>query len=242
VRHAVQVSKVNERAASAVDPSTPPSILRELASDASPRVREAVASNPATPADALQMLVADHKPAVSWAVAMNPSPLARPIAIAASDARTRELAAARDDVDAEDLRRLVSDPVRSVREQVADVTTSGELARALAQDEDPRMRGRIIHNPALPVEDVERLAHDPVAAVRSSAAASRRLAPETLAMLAVDRSAVVRWNVLVNNPERLDLARLIADDSDEMNSRQAAAQLASPRDFTAFLGPIDLVD
>ncbi|MGR2752546.1 hypothetical protein [Agromyces arachidis] len=233
---------INQRAALAAGPDTAASILRELASDASPKVREAVASNPATPADALETLVADPKPMVRWAVATNPSPLARPIAIAASDAHTRELAATRGDLDPEDLRRLVNDPVRSVRLQVANVTTDAELARRLARDPDPRMRAMIIHNHALPDAEVERLAHDPVASVRSSAAASRRLRPETLTTLATDKSAVVRWHLLVNNPERIDLARVIAEDPDEMNSDQAKAQLESPRQFTAFLGPIDLVE
>jgi hypothetical protein len=242
VRQAVQVPTINQRAALAADPDTAASILRELASDASPKVRESVASNPATPVDALELRVADPKPMVSWAVAVNPSPLARPIAIAASRAHTRELAAARDDLISEDLRRLLDDPVRSVRLQVANMTTDRELARSLARDSDPRMRATIIHNHALPDADVERLAHDPVAAVRASAAASRRLRPGTLTTLATDKSAVVRWSVLVNNPERVDLARLIAEDSDEMNSNQAKAQLANPRQFTAFLGPIDLVE
>lgn len=99
-----------------------------------------------------------------------------------------------------------------------------------------------MQNLALPVADVERLAHDPVASVRSAAAASRRLRPETLTRLASDKSAVVRWYVLVRNPERLDLARVISEDSDEINATQALAQLADPRKFTAFLGPIDLIE
>lgn len=45
----------------------------------------------------------------------------------------------------------------------------------------------------------------------------------------------------MSNPERLDLARRIADDSDEMNANQAKPQLESPRDFTAFLGDVELI-
>lgn len=70
VRQAVTVPTINERAAVAADANTPPSILRELASDKAPKVREAVASNPAAPADALARLAADPKNSVSWAVAV----------------------------------------------------------------------------------------------------------------------------------------------------------------------------
>ena len=59
--------------------------------------------------------------------------------------------------------------------------------------------------------------------------------------MAGDRSAQVRWSVLVHNPERLDLAAIIAQDTDEMNSEQARAQLDNPRHFTAFLGNVSLV-
>ena len=59
--------------------------------------------------------------------------------------------------------------------------------------------------------------------------------------MADDRSSLVRWSVLVDNPERLDLARKIAQDPDEMNANQAKAQLARPRDFTAVLGDPDLI-
>ena len=45
----------------------------------------------------------------------------------------------------------------------------------------------------------------------------------------------------MHNPERLDLAAIIAQDTDEMNSEQARAQLDNPRHFTAFLGNVSLV-
>jgi hypothetical protein len=79
----------------AADVTPAASTLRELASDAAPKVREAVAGNASTPAEVLEILVGDPKPTVNWAVATNPSPLARPTATAAANARTRELAAAR---------------------------------------------------------------------------------------------------------------------------------------------------
>jgi hypothetical protein len=48
--------------------------------------------------------------------------------------------------------------------------------------------------------------------------------------------------VLVHNPERLDLARRIAQDTDTMNADQARAQLDNPRRFTALLGDIELIE
>lgn len=241
MRQTLPVPTINARVALAADVNTPALALRDLASDAAPKVREAVANNPTTPLDVLEKLVVDEKPMVRRAVAANLSPSARRIALASPDPATRAIAAQRNDLDADDLRKLINDPARDVRERLADVTTSAQVAIALANDPEPRVRANILQSTALPEDDVERLAQDPVAAVRSAAAGSRRLRAETLTRLAADRSAVVRWNVLVNNPERIDLARRIAGDSDEMNAIQARAQVANPREFTAFLGPIDLI-
>ena len=112
---------------------------------------------------------------------------------------------------------------------------------ALAEDPHPAVRAAVVLNAVLRDTDVEMLASDPIARVRGTAAASRRVQPATLTRLADDRSVAVRWAVLYYNPERLDLARKIAEDSDEMNAHQAKSQLERPRDFTAFLGDIDLV-
>ena len=57
----------------AKDDSTPPEILRALASDVSSSVRAAVASNPKTPPEALAKLASDKDRWVRLAVASNPS-------------------------------------------------------------------------------------------------------------------------------------------------------------------------
>lgn len=202
-------------------------------------MRQAVASNPSTPTEVLDALVRDEKWAVRFAVAENPGPHALAIALATSDADVRGRAAQRDDLDAAGAQLVLRDPVHTVRERMAEVTQDASLAAALARDPHPAVRSTILLNPALSEADAEMLASDPIARVRATAAGCRRLRPETSTRMADDRSSLVRWSVLVDNPERLDLARTIAEDPDEMNASQAKAQLADPRRFTAFRGEID---
>lgn len=234
------VPTINERARIAADKATATTTLRELASDRSPKVRQAVARNPSAPIDVLNALARDEKWAVRFAVAENPSPHALPVALGASDPDTRGRAAQRDDLDAASIQLLLHDPVHTVRQRMAEVTQDQSVAAALARDPHPAVRSTILLNPMLSETDVEMLASDPIARVRATAAGCRRLRPEILSRMADDRSSLVRWSVLVDNPERLDLARKIAQDPDEVNASQAKAQLARPRDFTAFLGDIDL--
>ena len=232
---------INDRACVAADRSTTTHTLSELASDKSPQVRQAVAKNPSTSVEVLDVLVRDEKWAVRFAVAENPGSHALAIALAASDADVRGRAAQRDDLDTVGAQRVLRDPVHTVRERMAEVTQDEGAVAALARDPHPAVRSTILLNPTLSEADAEMLASDPIAQVRATAAGCRRLRPETLSRMADDRSSLVRWSVLVNNPERLDLARKIAEDPTEMNARQAKAQLARPRDFTAFLGEIDLI-
>lgn len=178
---------------------------------------------------------------VRYAVAENPNPEAGLIGLGSSDQDTRGHAAQRSNLGATGVRLVLTDPVYSVRERLAAATDDPDVAAALARDPHPAVRAAVVLNAVLRETDVEMLASDPIARVRGTAAASRRVRPATLTRLADDRSVAVRWAVLYYNPERLDLARKIAEDSDEMNAHQAKSQLERPRDFTAFLGDIDLV-
>ena len=238
----LSVPSINERFRVAADTITAPATLSELASDRSPKVREAVAKNPSTSSEVLTALVRDEKWAVRFAVAENPNPRALSVALAASDADVRGRAAQRSDLDMVSAQLLLRDPVHTVRERMAEVTQDASLVAALARDPHPAVRSTILLNCRLSEADTEMLASDPIARVRATAAGCRRLPPEMLSRMADDRSSTVRWSVLVNNPERLDLARRIAEDPDEMNANQAKAQIADPREFTAFLGDIDLVN
>lgn len=69
---------INERAHSAADPTASESLLRELAKDKAPKVREAVAANPQAPAGVLRALADDSNWRVRDAVASNPSPAGWP--------------------------------------------------------------------------------------------------------------------------------------------------------------------
>lgn len=226
----------------AADRDTPLATLGELATDRSPKVRRAVAGNPSAPVEVLDSLVNDEKWAVRFAVAENPSPDAMRLAVEASDPDVRGRAAQRDDLDAASLERLLKDAVPTVRERMAEVTRDVPTVSALARDPHPAVRSTILLNPALTEADAEMLARDPIARVRAVAADSRRLDPATLNLMVDDRSVQVRWSVLVNNPERLDLARKLREDPDETVANQASAQLDRPRDFTAYLGDIELVE
>jgi hypothetical protein len=235
------VPTINEQARRAADPTASTSVLRELGIDKSPKVRGAVASNPSAPADLLSSLANDASGRVRFAVAENPSPDALAAALASTDKSTRNLAAQRDDLDDEIRLTLRADPEPYVREQLAVTSSDASTLAALARDPHPSVRSATFGNARLTADDAEMLATDRIAGVRVAAAYSRRLTTDTLTRLADDRSAQVRWAVLVYNPERLDLAAKIAQDSDEMNAGQAKAQLANPRQFTAFLGNIDLI-
>jgi hypothetical protein len=235
------VPTINDRALTAADSGTTAATLRDFATDKSPKVREAVARNPSTPTDALQVLVRDEKWAVRFAVAENPSSRALPVALGATDPDTRGRAAQREDLDPGSVQLVLHDAAHTVRERLAESTDDASAVAALARDPHPAVRASAVHSDHLSEADVEMLARDSVAQVRAAAAASRRVSPDTLTGMAEDRSVQVRWSVLVNNPERLDLARKIADDADQMNAHQAKAQLDRPRDFTAFLGDVELI-
>lgn len=232
---------INDRARVAGDPSAGEADLLAASIDRSPKVRAAAAENPSTPPEVLAQLVEDDRWQVRFAVAENPSAEALRIALSCSDPSVRGLAAQRDDLNRAQVHQVLQDPAHSVREQLSLVTTDDEVLRRLSRDPHPMVRASLAQNEALPIDVLEVLAKDARAAVRSAAAVSRRLPATTLTAMANDRSVEVQWNVLVNNPERLDIAATIAEHSDAMNAEQAQAQLTHPENFTRFLGPIDLV-
>lgn len=235
------VPTINERARRAGDCAAAADELRALANDRSPKVRQAVAANPHTPADVLIELADDANTRVRYAVSANPSPHALTAALSSSDSHTRGIAARRADLDAAARRVLLTDPASFVREQLARTTTDSETLAALVKDPEPDVRASTLDNPRLPPADIAQLARDRIATVRATAAASRRVTPEDLTLLAADKSVIVRFSVLLMNPERLDLAAVLADDPDERTAHQARAQLEDPRRFTAYLGDVDLV-
>ena len=161
---------INERARVAADTAMATTTLRELASDRSPKVRQAVARNPSAPIDVLDALVRDEKWAVRFAVAENPSPHALPSALGASDPDARGRAAQRNDLDEASTQLLLHDPVHTVRERMTEVTQDESVVAALARDPHSAVRSTILLNPRLSETDAEMLATDPIARVRATAA------------------------------------------------------------------------
>ncbi|MFJ9392585.1 hypothetical protein ACIRON_27450 [Nocardioides sp. NPDC101246] len=235
------MATVAARAAEAADPGTPADVLAALAADRAVKVRIALARNPAVSTEILRALVDDSRWEVRFTAAENRSQDAVRVALAATHVDTREIAAQRCDLAPAEIETILRDPARQVRQQLADATDDPEILSRLARDEHPYVRASAVLNDHMSTADTEMLAEDRIARVRGAAAASRRLRPATLTKLASDRSVDVRWNVLAHNPERLDLAALIAEDDDETNSGQARSQLEDPRTFTEHLGDVDLI-
>lgn len=234
------MATIAERAALAADPTATVADLTTLATDRSPVVRAAVARNPATPPDLLHALVEDRNfQVLVAAVTENPSRNAITIALASPVRDARQLVAQRDDLTSADIEALLRDPAHQVREQLATWSKDPEVLARLARDAHPSVRSEAVLNQHLSKEDTEMLASDRIARVRAAVASSRRLDPATLTRLAADRSVNVRWNVLVFNPERLDLAALIAEDTDEIIAVHARGQLDDPREFMRWSGEIE---
>jgi leucine rich repeat (LRR) protein len=250
------------------DHTTPPDRLTELARSRSVAVRAAVADNPATPIDALGRLAEDTNNTVLRALAASELPEQRLAAAHSSKEIARVVAAQHEDLADDASALLLDDASPDVRRQLSYYTRTPWVFERLVADPHPEVRRETMRNPlATPTlallmsadadvrvrkyvpfcnvasrDLVDSLADDPRAEVRACVADSRRASPETLARLVTDSSSRVRWNVLVNNPDRVDLGRLLVDDPDEIIAVQARAQVEDPRRFTAYLGAVDLVE
>lgn len=195
-----------------------------MAADKSPKVRSAVAANPSTAIGILDVLGNDTHFSVRFAVASNPSVQARQSAVRSPNVDTRSGAAQRSDLNAADRVALMNDADHRVREQLAAASTDAATLIGLTRDPHPMVRATVVLNPNLPTRYVEAMVTDPAAPVRAAVAGSRRVRPETLTRLAEDRSADVRWEAMVTNPDRVDLVEKLTADSDEINAMQARAQ------------------
>jgi hypothetical protein len=196
-------------------------------------VREAVAGNPSTPPDLMAELARDESHHVRRAVVNSDNPDAWAAALASPDAWVRAELALRDDLDEVTTDALVADPSAEVRRELALRTPWPEALARLVRDPDKTVRACAALSRIVTEADVELLANDRMAEVRGAAAQSELVRPDTLTRLARDRSAGVRWTVLTANPLRLDLAEIMAGDTDEMNANQARAQLRWPEEKRA---------
>lgn len=230
--HNREVATIRERAEAAADARTPAQTLRDLATDANWRVRYAVAANPSTPTDLLVALSHDDQVVVRLGVADNPQPIAIKIALRSDDHETRKRVVHRRDLTPQVWQQLLDDPDHRVRAEIAMECPDPQFIARLVRDSHPEVRASAVHSRHLTSADAEQLAADRIATARAAAGTSGKLQPATLIRLARDRSVLVRWCVLINNPNRTDIATIIAaEDPDEMNAGQARAQLTLLRNL-----------
>jgi hypothetical protein len=96
-------------------------------------------------------------------------------------------------------------------------------------DSDPRVRAGAAENHLVTAEQSVVLAADPSYLVRATVVAMRRAPRDVITKMAHDKSAVVRWAVLLHYPERRGLTELLCHDSDAMNAQQARLSLQYER-------------
>jgi hypothetical protein len=215
-----------ERRAAEAAASSDVSVLRELSHHRFTAVREAVALNPATPFDVLTELAADRHHLPRYGVAGNEGPHAVAVALAAEDPGVRVILAQRRDLDSDTYDALVGDEHHEVRVALAERTDRIDLIERLAEDSHHDVRSVAANSDVCPPALVGQLSQDRDNRVRAAVSSRPDLPEEVLQRLLADSSANVRWWLLVNHPDRRDIAEVLAEDTDEMNASQARTQLS----------------
>lgn len=199
------------------NPRTPPAALERLASDPERAVRQALVRNPATQPALLVRLAADAHPKVRAAVARRsgatfaqgaqPAPGAHTPVPAASRIPapaqpTKEQRAADPAAPLDDLRALAEDEDPKVRGAVGrHPRTPPDLLAWLADDESPIVHRGVAEHPDVPPALLERFAADPTWAnykVRLAVARHPQVTSHALALMAGDLAVAVRRLVLAN--------------------------------------------
>jgi len=228
---AVKVAELAERASTSTDAT----VLRDLSRHASKTVRISVAGNRAADDETIARLSQDTDEVVRLSCAGNLAdrPDLQYAAADSSEKWVRALLAstfARNDERSlpYDLQaRLARDDFRETRGWMAETTNYRDLFDLLVTDADPRVRARCAANPRISRAQMEVLVTDRQWGVRAYAASAGLRYPddEQLLRLAGDRSAQVRWAVLVRVDRPREAIELIAQDHDEMNRRHAERAL-----------------
>jgi hypothetical protein len=212
-----------------------PARLGDLASHRSPSVRIAVAENRSAPDEAIEGLLKDPNEVVRLSAAGNLAdrPRLQKVALNSPDKSVRSILAytfaRRDDRSLPyDVQAALSrDEFSETRQNLAGTTNYIDLFEALLQDADPKVRGICARNPRITRSQMETLVTDPIKRVRANAAALGLQFPddEQLLRLARDRSADVRWAVLLRADRPREAIEIIAQDADEINRRHAQSAL-----------------
>ena len=184
-----------------------PQLLERLSRDRSRDARFAVARNPHTPQAALERLAVDSDRAIRQGVARNPNTPPAILARLADDVHPRVRAAARRlrqegfqspalapvaadvgvrNAEARVERSLVSASATTKEQLAGDpATTAGEL-RALAEDDDPRVRAAVARNPRAPLNLLAWLADDESPIVHRGVASNPNVPSDLLERFAAD--------------------------------------------------------
>lgn len=233
--HACAVSS-RQSAAQRAASSTSSEDLADLATHRFATVRRAVASNSATPDEVVAILAADSDELVRLNAAASAQyrPAIHGDLSRSSDRWVRAVLA---DVYAatpgraltyEVQRQLAQDEISEVRMRIAMHTEFLDLFERLLGDESPKVRGSCACNPRATREHIETCIVDRAWQVRAAAAANGVPYPDAdqLIRLAQDRSAQVRWAVLVRPDAPRAAVAIIAGDADDMNRHHADLILA----------------
>lgn len=214
-------------AASTSDPER----LTDMAVHRHATVRLEVANNAATPDEALLVLIADAdrtvrtnaageaiaRPALHEALSRSDDKWVRAILAAAYTRRPEQGLA-------EDLqRRLAVDEFWETRGRIGETTSHLDIFEALLADPNPRVRAYCAGNPRLTRGQMDVLLADARFEVRCGAVGQGVVYPDEaqLARAARDRSANVRWNVIVRPGTPRGVLDLLIDDVDDFNRNDA---------------------
>jgi hypothetical protein len=216
--------------AEAEDPESDSARVWKLASHKSARVRHAVASNRAAENRTLRRLLDDQVPEVRMEAAITGrSRRELHSALVRHDDRSVRalfvwvLESDPHCIAYADQQLLAGDSFRDVRSALAGHTPYAGVFDRLLHDDDARVRGWCASNPRISLEQMERLVTDRAWNTRSLSVVTGLRYPtdEQLVRLARDRSAEVRWAVLIRVDAPREALEIIAQDSDDMNRRHA---------------------
>jgi len=217
------IADEEEKQRLALDPSTPPEVLKQLAEDENVKVRAWVSENPSTPPEVLRQLAQDGASWVRMEVAENLNAPRDVLAQLAQDENANVRGAAQENPNYRGHRtsqlRLLAQGREFDVEEMEEFSTTPE---GLALSEDVRTRERVAGDPSTPPEVLKQLARDEDWGVRAAVAKNFNTPSSVLRQLAQDEDVAVRLNVADNpNTPREVLQQLARDEDGDV---QEAAQ------------------
>lgn len=182
------------RIAIAKQSTTAPVILDQLASDNHETVRKAIAANSNTATATLEKLAIDRVLEVRMAVVKNPKASAHALNILADDVyeKVRKAVLRHPNLSGDalfKLRKII--PTYNLESQLSKAaqnsSTSVEILKQMAQQQEWRVRAGVAKNPNVPIELLAELAMDSVGYVRQAVAEHPKTPPEVLFKMLLGR-------------------------------------------------------